>query len=204
MQKIDFYEHPAPRKNVLECLTCDLLEMNQKGDDREILLCFSCDPYQPIDDIFQLTRRAIMDLCVFKRHFTVLTKGGERSERDFDFLQTFNDLCRYGVTLVFAKDEDSLRCEPGAAPTSERIRVLERAHNLGIRTWVSLEPVWTPEDAFELIKRTHSFVDEFRIGKLNHHPHSKTVNWKQFKKDVVQLCEGIGCRYVLKNDLEVL
>jgi len=204
MTREEFFRHPQPRKDVLTKLSRDVMDMQEAGDDREILLCFSCDPYQPIDDVYKLTRQAIMEMCVFKRHFTVLTKGGRRSERDFDFLKTFPDLCRYGATLVFANDEDALQYEPGAAPTSERIKVLGKAHDLGIKTWVSLEPVWSPENAFELIRRTRSFVDEYRIGKLNYHPHSKTVDWKQFKKDVVVLCEQLDCRYILKKDLEVL
>lgn len=202
MTKGEFFEKPAPRKDVLKKLSLDVKDMIAANDNRDVLLCFSCDPYQEIDVDHRLTRRAVIELATLGRHFTVLTKGGRRSARDFDILREVPDLCGYGATLVFASDEDSLKYEPRAAPTSERIEVLENAHDLGIKTWVSLEPVWSPEDTFDLIRRTHPFVDEYRIGKLNYHPHAKTVNWKQFKTDVVELCKELDCRYILKQDLE--
>lgn len=204
MQKDEFYGNPTPRKNVIELLEKDLAKMQQIEDEREILLCFACDPYQQLDEVEELTREAVRLLCDYGRHFAILTKGGARSFRDFDYLERNPELCRYGATLVFADDAEAITYEPGAAPTSERIDALRKVHELGVRTFVSLEPVWRPEDAFQLIVEVHGFVDHIEIGKLNHHAHAKTVNWKQFKKDVVQLCEDLGLDYHLKKDLEVL
>jgi hypothetical protein len=99
---------------------------------------------------------------------------------------------------------DSLDYEPGAAVTSERIRVLKLAHEMGIKTWVSLEPVWSPEDAFKLLWKIHDFVDEVKIGKLNYHPQARNVDWGGFKRDVSLVCEDLGCNYTLKKDLAVL
>jgi DNA repair photolyase len=41
-----------------------------------------------------------------------------------------------------------------------RIAAIKAAHEMGIRTWVSLEPVIDPDQALELIEQIHPFVDE--------------------------------------------
>lgn len=208
MNRKEFFENPQPRKNVIELFRKDCEELVDAGDTRSVMLCFTCDPFQPIDDEYQLTRQALMILVESGLHYKILTKGGARALRDFDLMKEHPELCEFGTTLVFAdkgfSDVGSLEYEPYAATTPERIGVLQAAHGWGIPTWVSLEPVWSPDDAFNLIHRTHMFVDVFKIGKLNYHPQAKNVDWVQFKHDVVALCEDLGCKYVLKKDLEVL
>jgi DNA repair photolyase len=204
MKQAEFFEKPTPRDYIFEKLESDLLKMQAAGDTREVLMCFTCDPYQPLEKECKLTRRAIELFIQYGRRFNILTKGGLRSARDFDLLSENPELCRYGATLVYASDVDSAEYEPGAAVTSERIRVLKLAHEMGIKTWVSLEPVWSPEDCFKLLWKIHDFVDEVKIGKLNHHQHSKTVDWSRFKRDVSLVCEDLGCNYTLKKDLAVL
>jgi DNA repair photolyase len=110
-------------------------------------------------------------------------------------------LVRYGATLVFCNDDLSLEYESGAPTTSERIKALREAHYRGIRTWVSLEPVWSYADVYNLIQMTSDYVDEYRIGKLNYHPHAKEVNWREFKSGVVDLCQLLNVNYKLKADL---
>lgn len=202
--KEDFFGSPAPRKNIISLLKQDIKEMVVSGDEREVLLCFSCDPYQPIDCEYGLTRDAVRLFSEHDIKYSVLTKGGKRSERDFDLMEWSSDLCRYGTTLVFSNDEHSMKYEPKAAPTSERIDSLRIAHEMGIPTWVSFEPVWNPADFFWLLGAVSELADEVRIGKLNYHPHAKEINWKQFKVDAVNICEKYGINYKLKNDLAIL
>jgi len=67
--------------------------------------------------------------------------------------------------------------------------------------WVSCEPVIYPEATFELIKLTAPFVDHYKVGTLNYHPHGKTIDWPKFAREVKQLLEGLGKPYYLKRDL---
>jgi DNA repair photolyase len=69
-----------------------------------------------------------------------------------------------------------MRWEPGAALPEEKINSLRRAHEKGIKTWVSLEPVLYPEITLEIIRRTYGFVDEFKVGTLNYHSHAKNID----------------------------
>ncbi len=192
---------PKLRKDLIDNLRKDADKLEKAGDKRQILLCFSCDPYQKFNDDYCMTRRALKLLFSRNLNVVILTKGGERSTQDFDVLLLNKEKIKYGATLVFADDAEALKREPGAAPTSGRIAALKKAHDLGIKTWVSLEPVFSCADTLELINRTHKFVDEYKVGILNHHPHSKTINWHKFKIDVIEKLESLKKPYYIKKDL---
>lgn len=166
------------------------------GDPEPILLCFIGDPYMPSDSHSSITRHTIRFLQTYNLRVRILTKGGFRSQRDFDLL---TDRDFYGATLTFADTPDSQHWEPHAAPPGDRIYTLAIAHHRGIPTWVSLEPVIYPAQTLELIKRTHTFVDEYRVGKLNYRP--TIVNWQQFAQEVIALLTELDCAYYIKKDL---
>jgi DNA repair photolyase len=195
--KENFYV-PNPRPNILEKLSADAQKLSFQNNKGPVLLCFTCDPYQPIDEKHQLSRKAIQILHRYDLQVTVLTKGGRRAERDFD-LMTGRDF--FGVTLTNLDNALSLNWEPFAAPPEERINSLLKAHEKNIKTWVSLEPVLYPEVTLEIIRETHKFVDKFKVGTLNYHSHAKSINWHAFAANVKSLLDELGCAYYLKEDL---
>ncbi len=199
--KADEFKTPSPRKDVINQLKKDTIKMHKARDCRPVLLSFTSDPYQKIDVEYELTRQALHNLFYHRLNVMILTKGGHRSERDFDLLEANKERCQYGATLVFADDMESLMREPGAPPTSERIASLKKAHELGINTWVSLEPVYYPADAHKLIEKTKEFVDLFKVGKLNYRPEAKEVDWSKFAHDVRDQLESIDVEYYIKDDL---
>jgi DNA repair photolyase len=164
-----------------------------------ILLCFTTDPYQSFDVKEQVTRRAIQILHRHGHNVHILTKGGSRALRDLDLL-TPDDA--FATTLTCLSEPISAQWEPGAATPSDRIATIRKFHAAGIPTWVSLEPVISPTDALKTIRRTHEFVDFFKVGKLNYHTHAKTIDWAAFAHDAVRLLDSLGCRYLVKNDLK--
>jgi len=199
--KVEEFQNPSPRKEVIEQLKKDTVKMHKVRDCRPVLLSFTSDPYQSLDVEHELTRQALQNMFYHKLNVSILTKGGKRSERDFDLLTDNKTKCQYGVTLVFADDKEALKREPGAAPTSERIESLMKAHALGIKTWVSFEPVYNPEDCFKLIEQTKGFVDLFKVGKLNYRPEAKLVDWSKFAHEVRDRLEQTGVEYYIKDDL---
>jgi DNA repair photolyase len=192
------FNQPTPRKDILQKIKQDALILQHEYRTDPVLLCFTCDPYQPIEEDYQLTRQTIQILHQHNLNVTILTKGGKRAERDFELL-TDDDW--FGVTLTNLDNKVSLQWEPGAALPGERINSLRLAHEKRIKTWVSLEPVLYPEITLEIIRRTYSFVDEFKVGTLNYHPHAKNIDWHRFAADVEQLLISLKCSYYLKNDL---
>jgi DNA repair photolyase len=189
---------PKPRKDILEKIRADTRKLSKQYETGPVLLCFTCDPYQPIDEEFQLSRQAIQILHSCGLSIMILTKGGLRAQRDFDLL---SDKDWFGITLTNLDNKLSLKWEPGASPPEERIHILHMAHEKGIKTWVSLEPVLYPDVTLEIIRQTHSFTDKFKVGTLNYHPHTKNIDWHKFAVDVKSLLSELGCDYYLKEDL---
>lgn len=162
---------------------------------REVLLSFTCDPYQPIDTEKQTTRRVIELLIEAGAIPVVLTKGGTRAVRDFDLLKKGGG--KFGTTLLFSKDESRKKYESNAAPVEDRIQAIKEAHRRGIFTWLSLEPVIIEEEAYEVIRLLKGYISHWKVGKLNHLP--SDINWRQFAENVTALLKGESC--YLKNDL---
>lgn len=200
-QREDFYNNVTPRSNILKQLDKDAAELQRSGETRSVLLSFTSDPYQKLDVKEKLTRNAIKILHSHNLKVSILTKGGRRSERDFDLLSSRPELSSYGTTLVFSDETLRQEIEPNAAPTKERIQSLEIAHEFKIPTWASFEPVWTAEQSLELMKEAMDYIDIFKIGKLNYNPQSKNVDWKQFAHDAIKLMKDNNKNYYIKKDL---
>jgi DNA repair photolyase len=193
---------PRVRPDVLSKFEKDATGLEKIGEKRTILLSFTTDPYQPLDEKEQLTRKAIQILHNHNLKVSILTKGGKRSERDFDILSSRPELSEYGSTLVFTEEKCRLEIEKGAARTEERIESIKKAHDLGIFTYVSLEPVWIPEQSLKLIDLTRDFVDFYKIGKLNYDPHESNIDWWKFKKELIDKLDGYKKNYYLKKSLQ--
>lgn len=193
----EFRSNVAPRKNILELLKQDCIECAPVADSMpHVLLCFMCDPYTPAEENHEVTREAIRMMKSAGLTVEVLTKNGPLARRDFDLL-TPKDA--HAATLTFLSEKDSLAWEPNTALPDDRILALEEAKSMGLRTWVSLEPVIDPEQTLEIIRRTYKFVDKFKVGKINHIGIS--VDWAKFGFEVKALLEKLGCDYYLKKDL---
>lgn len=195
------FHNPKPRANVIRDLHRGAKALAESGKIQPVLLCFICDPYQPIDNEFQLTRQAIQVLHSYNIPVQILTKGGLKALRDFDLLGPDD---AFAVTLTFTDAELSRQYEPEAALPLDRISSLAAAKKAGIKTWVSLEPVINPMQTLELIRMTHDFVDLFKVGKLNYDPLAKHINWNKFAHAAIETLEKYNCRYYLKQDLRDL
>ena len=192
-----FHTAVEPRKNILELLEKDCRKM--KGDPREILLCFMTDAYQPFifpsDDI---TRQALLILEKYETKVTILTKGGTRAIRDFDILKR-NDWS-FGTTIIFKDIYLQRQWEPGATELGDRIKAIRTAHDQGIRTWVSLEPVIIPDQALRVISALRDFVDHWKVGKINYHKYiEEKIDWNRFLIQAERLLYGKS--YYIKRDL---
>jgi len=195
--KTKFHSDVKARKDILYKLTREA--PNFAGTDERVLLCFTCDPYQPLNDELNLTRDVIEILKANDIPFQVLTKGGMRAAADFD-LYGPNDAFATTLTLLdFAKSQS---IEPNAATPASRIRAISVAHSKDIKTWVSLEPVIDTKASLELIRLTHTFVDHYKIGKLNHASGDLTYQaLRRFGIAAIQLCREYGVDYCIKADL---
>ena len=196
-KKREDYVYAKPRKDIVNLVKADMLKF--AGDPRPILLCFSCDPY-PCGVNTSLTRQVLEVLGEHDCKIRILTKGTMLALRDFDLMKKYD--AEFGVTLVFDNENDRQIWEPGANTTQQRLAVLRDAYALGIRTWVSMEPVFYPSQTLELIRSTENFVDRYAVGKLNHMPDiERGIDWKEFVENVIFMLVTTNRHYYIKDDL---
>ena len=182
------------REGIIEQLKKDAVKY--AGTDDRVLLCFTCDPYPESEEFRKVTRQVLEILRDHDIPFNVLSKAGRRARADFD-LYGPKDI--YSATLTYSTDGFSIRDEPGAALPFDRIQTLRMAHEKGIQTEVSLEPVLDPQEVFSLIARTHEFVNTYKIGKLNYSP--TEIDWRWFGTTVLTMLHKLHKQYYIKRSL---
>jgi len=133
---------------------------------RIIVVSFTTDPYQPIEQKKKLTRQVLSILLHNGDHqILILTKNPQFAvNRDLDLLKQDNVWLGTTLTATFPLDD-----EPYASDNIDRANALREAHLKGVNTWVSIEP-WIPEKTYprDIIQFTHKFVDWYVIGRLNY------------------------------------
>jgi hypothetical protein len=65
-----------------------------------------------------------------------------------------------------------------------------------------LEPVLDTPATLEIIRRTHTFVDLYKVGRANYISLTKTTNWKLYTAEVLQVLAETGARHYIKKDLQ--
>lgn len=182
-----FDKIPEPRNGIVEEVRKQLEK--EKITDKLIHLSFLCDPY-PANVDTSATREIIKLLKDSGNHVQILTKSD--CVRDFNLLDE-NDW--FGVSLTGATQEQ----EPNAASHWERLCALARAKYIGIKTWVSFEPVVNAEYVYACLHENHRLFDLVKIGKLNYHP--SDIDWKDFGCRVESDCKALHINYYIKDSL---
>jgi DNA repair photolyase len=160
-----------------------------------------CDPY-PAEIDTTPTREVIKAIKEAGAHVQILTKGGRRAERDFDLLDSGD---WFGITLSCENENIAKEYEPRATSNLNRISALQYAAELGIKTWVSFEPIIEPKGVLKLIEIIPSFTKKdtlLKIGKLNYINNS--TDWKAFGLEAERICKENGWNYYIKEDLRAL
>lgn len=194
-----FHAATEPRPNILERLEAEAPRYS--GTTEPVLLCFTCDPYQPCELEDRITRGALEILNRHSVPWMVLTKGGTLALRDLDLFRQAGPRCSFGTSLCFVGEGAVVFWEPGAASVRDRLLAIRDFRAAGIRTWVSLEPVIYPDQAVAVVRHVACVVDEFRIGKLNHHPLAREIDWADFTRRIMAALLDTDCDYVIKADL---
>ncbi len=178
-----FYSNVAPREGIVEAVKRQLEQEQMTG--KTVHLCFTCDPY-PTGYDTTATREVIKAIKESGNHVQILTKGN--GSRDFDLLDE-NDW--YGITYDGSPH--------GIYEPSDRWADVYSAKMLGIKTWVSFEPVVNADAVLEAIEECHDIVDKVKIGKLNYWP--SDIDWKQFGEKAEALCKSRRLDYYIKESL---
>jgi DNA repair photolyase len=124
-----------------------------------------CDPYQPLEAKYKLTRRCLEILAQNDWPVTVQTRS-PLVLRDIDILKEGKN---FEVGLSVATADDSIRTlfEPNAPPIMDRVRALDQLHRAGIRTYVMIAPILPGAEALPDILADK--VDFVIVDRMNYH-----------------------------------
>ena len=128
---------------------------------------------------------------------TVLTKAGKAAIQDFDILK--RNGWEFGTTVSYCSNFLRKKWEPNSATPNSRYDAIITAHSLGVKTWVSVEPVIDTREAIGLIGSIYPHVDFWKIGKMNHR--KLDIDWGKFHNDAVALLNSLGAKYYIKKEL---
>jgi DNA repair photolyase len=132
---------------------------------RRVWISGLCDPYQPLEKDYRVTRTCLEILAEHNWPVTVQTKS-RLVRRDVDLLKKLHDV-EVGFTITTASEKIREIFEPNASSIRERIETLEKLHGEGIKTFAMIAPL-LPE-AEDLVTQLIGKVDHVLIDKMNYH-----------------------------------
>ena len=152
-----------------------------------------CDPYQPLEVKYKLTRKCLEILAQNDWPVFIQTRS-PLVLRDLDIFKKSNNI-EVGLSITSANDEIRKIFEPYAPPVMERLRALELLHQNGVRTYVMIAPI-LPE-AENLINILAGKVDYIIIDRMNYFHADKIYErhgWKD--KNTYEYFKTIGSKIV--------
>jgi DNA repair photolyase len=124
-----------------------------------------CDPYQPLEKRYMITKRCLDILTESGWPFTVQTKSA-LVLRDIETLKKAAN-AEVGFTITTADDKIREIFEPGAPPLSERIDALATLKSKGIRTFAMVAPILPGAEGLATVLKGK--VNYIILDRLNYH-----------------------------------
>ena len=123
-----------------------------------------CDPYQPLEAKYQLTRRCLAILAEHNWPVIVQTRS-PLVLRDIDILKNAKNF-EVGFSVTTADDSIRKLFEPHAPPIKDRIAALDTLHKAGIRTYAMIAPMLPGTEG--LIELLQCKVDYILVDRMNY------------------------------------
>ncbi|MDO8444968.1 MAG: radical SAM protein [Deltaproteobacteria bacterium] len=124
-----------------------------------------CDPYQPAEKRYGLTRRCLEILVESGWPVTIQTKS-PLVLRDIEILKKSEE-AEVGFTITTADERIRKIFEPGAPPVKERLKALAVLHSEGIKTFAMIAPILPGAEG--LVSELKGKVDYVMVDRLNYH-----------------------------------
>jgi DNA repair photolyase len=124
-----------------------------------------CDPYQPREKEYELTRGCLEVLSRHSWPVTIQTKS-PLVLRDLDLLRKSNET-EAGLTITTSDENIRRIFEPNSPPIEERIKALEKLHSAGVRTYAMIAPLLPAAEG--LVAKLNGKVDNVIIDRMNYH-----------------------------------
>jgi len=163
-----------------------------------VMFCSMTDPYQPIEAETGLARKVLEVLLNSPFHVLILTKS-PLVTRDYDLIRGHRNV-EVGFTIISL--DDIPFWEPYAPGNRKRIEALKKAHEIGVKTFASIEP-WIPDITRPqlIIKKLRDNVDRFIIGSMQYHGVPRRFYAERLPPLIAWLDEN-KINYCLKKELK--
>lgn len=124
-----------------------------------------CDPYQPLEGKYKLTRQCLEILVEHGWPVTVQTRS-PLVLRDLDVLAKGKGF-EVGLSVTTADDGIRKLFEPNAPPIQARIKALDDLHRAGIKTYAMIAPILPGAESLpELLAGK---IEYLRLDRMNYH-----------------------------------
>ena len=185
----------------------DLLQVEIKRKKRgRVWISGVCDPYQPLEVKYKLSRRC---LEILKQHNwpVVIQTRSPLILRDIDILKEARDF-EVGFTVTTMDDGIRKLFESSAPPIKDRLNALDVLHRAGIRTYAMIAPMLPGAES--LAEALGGKVDYIIVDRMNYN-HADWVYRKygldskltdnffyRTGRELASACRGLGieCRVV--------
>ncbi|MGQ9471300.1 MAG: radical SAM protein [Candidatus Aminicenantales bacterium] len=146
----------------------DILRRQLRRAKRGVVWVSSvCDPYQPLEGRYELTRRLLKELLAANFPVNIQTKSA-LVVRDIDLFKQFEEI-EIGFTITTEDETIARLFEPSASAVRERIEALKKLKRAGLKTFAFLGPL-LPGDAERLASLIEDKVDRVFIDRMNYLP----------------------------------
>ena len=124
-----------------------------------------CDPYQPLEATYRLTRQCLEILAHHDWPVVIQTRS-PLVLRDIDIIQDAREF-EVGFSVTTADERIRELFEPHAPPITDRIQALGELHKAGIRTYAMIAPVLPGAEGLAALLR--GTVDYVLVDRMNYH-----------------------------------
>ncbi len=144
----------------------DLLRKQiQRKRPEQVWVSGVCDPYQPLEEKYRLTRECL-EILVREKWPVIIQTRSPLVLRDVDILAGTKNI-EVGLSITTADDRIRELFEPHAPAIPERLRALGELHDAGIRTYAMVAPMLPGAD--ELADLLSGKIDYLLIDRMNYH-----------------------------------
>jgi DNA repair photolyase len=144
----------------------DLLQTEiKKKKSARIWISGLCDPYQPQEARYRLTRKCLEILAYHNWPVTIQTRS-PLVLRDIDIIRSAKD---FKICLTITTLDDAIRkiFEPYAPPIDARLNTLDELNQAGIKTGVMIAPILPGAESLPDVLKEK--VDYIILDRMNYH-----------------------------------
>lgn len=124
-----------------------------------------CDPYQPLEAKYKLSRQCL-EILARNGWPAIIQTRSPLVLRDMDIIRQGQGF-EAGLSVTTADDGIRKLFEPKAPPISDRIEALDELHKAGIRTYAMIAPMLPGAEG--LVEPLNGKVDYVLIDRMNYH-----------------------------------